>query len=186
MSKPLIAKIHIAKKQLGLDDDTYRQALATATSGKTSCANMNENELQAVLDAFKSKGFKPKKAKTPRRLSPPGGQAKVPEIDKVRAIWITMANHGFVRDSSEDALDAYTKRMSAKLNKGVGVDAVKWLNAYLASKVLEMLKQWHKRELLKWLVANGHERTNDIPVYKLTYEGLVWLFDNVNNEARAK
>ena len=128
MSKPLIAKIHIAKKQLGLDDDTYRQALATATSGKTSCANMNENELQAVLDAFKSKGF----------------------------------------------------------NKGVGVDAVKWLNAYLASKVLEMLKQWHKRELLKWLVANGHERTNDIPVYKLTYEGLVWLFENVNNEARAK
>lgn len=55
----LIAKIHIAKKTLCLDDDTYRDVLRLATSGKTSCKDMDIAELERVLYAMQKKGFKP-------------------------------------------------------------------------------------------------------------------------------
>ncbi|GAB5378992.1 MAG: gp16 family protein [Aliiglaciecola sp.] len=186
MSRPLIAKIHIAKKQLGLDDDTYRNLLATAT-GKTSCAQMGKVDLHKVLYVLESKGFKAKKATSGKKFSPKSGQAKVPEIDVIRAVWITMHKQGFVRDGSEDALDAYTKRMTVKLNKGQGVEAVAWLNQYLACKVLEALKQWHKRELIHYFHSLAIFRvprqtpmgTFDFEVKTFTYEQLNTLYKRV-------
>jgi phage gp16-like protein len=155
MIRALIAKIHIAKKQLGLDDDLYRDVLAAVANGKTSCANMNVTELQSVLDHFKAKGFKTVKSKKAGRLSPPSGTAKLPEIDKIRAIWITMAQHGIVKDSSETALNAYVKRMTSTLNQGAGVESVAWVNPSQAIRVLEALKQWHRRVLLARLQTVG-------------------------------
>ena len=52
----MISKIHIAKKQLDLDDDVYRDLLAQAT-GKRSCKDMTDNELAAVLNLLQQKGF---------------------------------------------------------------------------------------------------------------------------------
>lgn len=168
MTKSLIAKIHIAKKQLGLDDETYRDLLSTATNGKTSCSKMNAREMTAVLEVLKTKGFKPKKAKTSRRQSPPSGKAHCAEADKITAIWITMHKQGFVRDGSAPALDAYVRRMSAKLNKGAGVSSVLWLNSYMAGRILEMLKLWHKRELIKWL----HGRS----IFQVRKEGIMGFY----------
>ncbi|WP_286695002.1 gp16 family protein [Spongiibacter sp. UBA1325] len=62
----LLAQIHIARKQLALDDDTYRQALKTLT-GKTSAKHLSLPELRCVMDDFTRKGFVPKKGgKRPR------------------------------------------------------------------------------------------------------------------------
>lgn len=55
----LIAQIHIGKQQLGLDDDTYRALLKSAT-GKTSSANMGVMELHKVIESMKQRGFKVK------------------------------------------------------------------------------------------------------------------------------
>jgi phage gp16-like protein len=155
MTRALIAKIHIAKKQLGLDDELYRQVLADVANGLTSCAKMNVKQLEAVLNHFKAKGFKAVKSKKAGRLSPPSGTAKLPEIDKIRAIWITMAQHGIVKDSSETALNAYVKRMTSTLNQGAGVESVAWVNPSQAIRVLEALKQWHRRVLLARLQTVG-------------------------------
>ncbi len=57
LRKNLITKIHIGKSQLGLDDETYRQLLVS-TTGKTSCSEMTESELQQVLNVMVQKGFK--------------------------------------------------------------------------------------------------------------------------------
>lgn len=64
--KSLITKIHIGKKALNLDDDTYRFLLNRITS-KTSCKDMTIPELNLVLNAMKKAGFKPnaKKYKRP-------------------------------------------------------------------------------------------------------------------------
>ncbi|EAQ0348745.1 DUF1018 domain-containing protein, partial [Salmonella enterica] len=53
----LITLIHIAKKDLRLDTDTYRDALRAAV-GKTSCRDMTQTELSKALAAFKKRGFK--------------------------------------------------------------------------------------------------------------------------------
>lgn len=54
----LIAKIHIAKKQMGLDESTYRDMLWRIT-GKRSCKQMSIKELNSVLRDCERLGFKP-------------------------------------------------------------------------------------------------------------------------------
>ncbi|WP_283166866.1 regulatory protein GemA [Thermodesulfovibrio yellowstonii] len=56
----MTAKIHIAKKELGLDDKAYRYILVKAT-GKDSCKKMTHLELAQVLEVFYRLGFVPKK-----------------------------------------------------------------------------------------------------------------------------
>ena len=57
-----IAKIKMAAKQLGLDDDVYR-ALLQRVTGKASCADMTIAQRDAVLDALKAQGWQPKGGK---------------------------------------------------------------------------------------------------------------------------
>jgi phage gp16-like protein len=152
----VMAQIHIAKKQLGLDNDVYRELLNHET-GKTSCKTMSIAELFRVVHVMKQKGWKPKTPSNRRRMSPKSGNATIEGIDKIRAIWITMAKQGFVRDGSEAALDSYVKRMTAKYNKGAGVESVAWLKGKTVLVVLESIKNWHKRCQVDALAAKGIE-----------------------------
>ncbi|SQI34974.1 Mu-like prophage protein gp16 [Leminorella richardii] len=155
MNKPqLIRLIHVAKTQLGMDDETYRAKL-DALTGKTSCSQMSLDQLNAVYQSFKDAGFKRQfKKKGGARVTPNAkGQSKAPEIPKIRAIWCVMAEQGFVKSASETSLNGFVKRMTASLNNGAGVAEVGWLNSRLACQVLETLKGWHLREMKKALKA---------------------------------
>lgn len=153
----LIKLIHVAKRSLALDDETYRLVL-TNTTDKDSCSKMSIKELESVLAEFENRGFKRmvngNKKPFKKRLSPKSGKAKFAEIDKIRAIWITMAKHGVVRDRSETALDAYVRRMTNKGRKQ-GVDHVAWCDASQAYQVLESLKSWHRRVMIDEIKAKG-------------------------------
>lgn len=134
----LIQFIHIAKSQMGMDTDTYRQMLLSIT-GKTSTSDMNPGQLNKVLTAMKAKGFvvKPSsKARTTRQL------ADYPQAKKLRALWLEMYAQGIVRDSSEEALRRWVKRET-------GVDGLQWLESDKASSAIEKLKKWQERELEK-------------------------------------
>lgn len=143
----LIAKIHCAKRDLKLDDVAYRQALATATRGCRSLKSMNVGQLMAVLEHFKSKGWKgapAKKAK--RRVLDDRPMAK-----KIRALWIEMAKTGQVRDGSETALAHWVKRMTGiKEDLRFCDDGELWL-------LIEALKKWDGRseQVLKTREDNG-------------------------------
>ena len=55
-----LAKIHIAKEQLGLSDDNYRAAVMNASKGKTdSAGELDAQGHTALLAHFKRAGFKP-------------------------------------------------------------------------------------------------------------------------------
>lgn len=82
--KTAIQLIHIAKSQLGLDDDTYRQML-NSTTGKNSCSKMDLTELQQVLDHLKTKGFK-SKASRQHGQRPNPGQNRKALMSKVEAL----------------------------------------------------------------------------------------------------
>ncbi|MCW4538245.1 gp16 family protein [Providencia sp. 2024EL-00606] len=147
--------IHIAKSQLKLDDDTYRAMLVTAT-GKDSCRKMHHYELKTAYDTFVERGFKRSFKKHKQRVKPRlNGQDKAAEIGKIRAIWITMHQHGFIVDSSEEALNKFVQRQTARLNNGIGVNELGWLDSELAYRVLESLKQWHLRMMLEGLRVLG-------------------------------
>lgn len=57
-----LAKIHIAKKELGLDDDTYREMLFTIARVRTASA-LDEHGRRRVLEHLRSRGFDSKKGK---------------------------------------------------------------------------------------------------------------------------
>lgn len=63
IDKVTISKIHVAKTQLGLDDDIYRGLLARV-AGVRSSTELNSRQASAVLQEFERLGFKPRPSKT--------------------------------------------------------------------------------------------------------------------------
>lgn len=57
-SQAMLAKIHIAKKELGLDDTEYRELLCGVT-GKTSAGEMDNTEAAEVIKVLIEKGWQP-------------------------------------------------------------------------------------------------------------------------------
>ncbi|EAN5774924.1 DUF1018 domain-containing protein [Salmonella enterica] len=149
----LISTIHVAKRELRLDEDTYKDALHTAT-GKTSCRDMTLPELSKALAAFKKRGFKVRSKPQNRALKPATVTAKI------RAIWRLMHAQGFLGSDSEAALNVWVRKQTASANGGEGVANYQWLEREpaLASDVLERLKRWHRREMLRSLGLSEREK----------------------------
>ncbi|SMH42241.1 gp16 family protein [Mesorhizobium australicum] len=126
------AAIHVAKKQLGLDEDTYRDLLGRVT-GKRSAKDMSHAERQAVLDEMRRHGFKAGSNGSRKRLE--GRFAK-----KLQALWIAGWNLGVVRDRDDAALIAFVRRQTH-------IDHVRFLvDAAEARKAVEAIKAWLARE----------------------------------------
>lgn len=127
--KSSIAEIHIAKSQLGLDDDTYRAKLRNIT-GKSSTKEMDEHERQHVLRVLVSEGFKPKAKRRPDgRLKLSGKYAA-----KLQALWIAGWNLGIFENRDDAALEAFVKRQT-------GLDTVRFCrDPEDARKAIEALK----------------------------------------------
>jgi hypothetical protein len=98
----LIAKIHVAKKEMRLLEDDYRQMLIEVT-GRASSADCTVPELRAMVEAMKAKGFQPKKAVSP-------SAADHPFAAKARALWISLYHLGAIDNPSEQALEAFARR----------------------------------------------------------------------------
>ncbi|MBK1890699.1 regulatory protein GemA [Undibacterium sp. 14-3-2] len=151
-----IQLIHIAKSQLGLDDDVYRSML-TGLELPNSTTKMSVPELQKVLDHLKRSGFKVR-SKPKDRSQDDSEQAKM-----LRALWLELSGLGYVRDPSEKALAAWVKRET-------GVAALQWLNVETTQKTIEKLKQWRWRDeqkikkMASQLCRQGHLATSDIHV----------------------
>ncbi|MDG4811679.1 regulatory protein GemA [Hydrogenovibrio sp. 3SP14C1] len=152
-----LAQIHIAKKDLGMEDDAYR-AMLKDVAGVKSSSNLDFQGRHAVIHRMKELGWKPKRKKQygPKSRKPTthnvaflGSEIEMERSrksqgDKIRALWIEMAEQKIVKNSSEVALRAYIKRMT----KGQ-YEAPQFCDAPEASMIIESLKRWQKRELDK-------------------------------------
>ena len=132
---PLIKLIHVARRELHMDDDTYRLMLAgmKGLDGATSTADLSVPNLLRVLDQLKLRGFTVRPTKAQPRPMADDGQSR-----KIRSMWLTLHGLGAVRDPSEEALAKFVLNMT-------GVAALQWLNVAQGSRVIENLKQWQHR-----------------------------------------
>lgn len=80
----LIKAIHMGKRKLGMDNETYRQMLRGLT-GLDSCSQMTAHELKTVLFHMRQAGF----SAQPRKLSP--------QERKIRALWLLLHEAGRCR-----------------------------------------------------------------------------------------
>lgn len=127
-----LALLHVAKRDLGLDEDSYRAVLNRVT-GKTSSRDMNASERDAVFAEFRRLGFRPASRSSRTRLE--GRYAA-----KLQALWIAGWNLCVVTNRNDAALLAFVKRQT-------GVDHTRFLHhADDAAKAIEALKGWLARE----------------------------------------
>lgn len=138
-----LAKIHIARKDLGLDEDVYRMIIKRVTHDKkSSSAKLNPLERTALLNEFRRLGWKPERRKySPRSFHKEKHQKSM--IDKIRALWIQMHKEGVTDSGTEKALGQYCMRMVQKHSPD-------WLTREQQPRVLESLKQWRKRVWKQW------------------------------------
>lgn len=82
-----LARIHMARKQLGLDEDTYR-ALLLRVGGNESSGAMTTAQRNAVIAEFVRLGFKDQDRKARREAFPgrPKGVDAKPMLRKVEAL----------------------------------------------------------------------------------------------------
>lgn len=135
--RALYGKIEIAKKALGLDEDSYRDLLQ-ARFGKRSRTQMTDAHLVELVEHFKGQGFRPTRRKPPARA----GRRRLADgriARKARALWLSLYHLGVVADPAEAALAAFVRRQT-------GVDDAGWLTPDQASSVVEALKDWAARD----------------------------------------
>lgn len=128
----LVQLIHIAKGQLGMDDDTYRAMLA-GLELPNSTTRMSVPELTRTLEHMKRSGFQVRSKVTARRMAD-DAQSKM-----MRGLWLELHALGYVQNPDESALTTWVTRET-------GVDALQWLNSQQAQVTIEKLKQWRWRD----------------------------------------
>jgi Protein of unknown function (DUF1018) len=123
-----LAAIHVAIKQLGIDDDTYRAKWSNLTHGRIiSARDATADERRTMIEHLRKIGFKPlpKAAEAQDRLA--------------RALWLECVKSGALRDRSERGFRKLVKRVT-------GVDRLEWMTAEDANKVIEMFKNIRRRK----------------------------------------
>ncbi len=126
MSHPaMLAKIHIARKELGLQEAEYR-ALLQRVAKVESAKDLSDKAAVAVIAEFKRLGWEPRESKRP-----PADRA---DIRKIYALWGALQSGPLDRE----ALRAWVKRRFA-------VSAPEFLKPAQAREAIEQLKAWQRR-----------------------------------------
>ena len=128
--RALIAKVHIAKKDLAIEDGAYR-AMLTRLTGFDSAAKATDAGLKSVLAELKAKGWQDKPKKSARgRGADPRDQA-----NKLRALWWALWQLGEVREPGDSALAAFVCRHTK-------IEALRWNRLEDLQIAIECLKSW--------------------------------------------
>jgi len=120
-------KIHIAQKDLRMDDQTYRDILSLNFSGATSSKELTDAQVRQLIAIFQARGWQPKipplvkSGRTGRRAVndnyrkvPAGPYAAMQR--KVLALW--------------NSLGYELKKLDSRCKKQFGIDRIEWVRDY--------------------------------------------------------
>jgi phage gp16-like protein len=124
-----LSKIHIAKKDLALDEDTYR-AMLQRVAGVSSAKDLSPLKTSAVLTELVRLGWKPKKAKV-GRAAPKVAPDREKLVSKIEA---------FLAEAGREW--AYADGMALRMFK---VERVEWLDARQLGSMVSALTYDAKR-----------------------------------------
>jgi phage gp16-like protein len=128
-----IKLIHIAKRDLQLDDETYR-AMLWSIARVRSAKDLDFTGRKKVLDHLKARGFKVKAKASPSKNAPDS------RWRKMRALWHELHKRQLVEHDTDEALRAFIKRLT-------GADDFRFLNNHQIHTVIESLKKWSTRDV---------------------------------------
>jgi hypothetical protein len=137
----LLAKIHIAKKELGLDDDLYREILSSefaclpVRQGVRSSKDMTDQQAIKLINIFKEKGWVPKSK--PKKYDDQKGDiysASPKQKRMIEVLW-----HNVYRGNSE------TLHLRQFLFNHFKVSDIRFLDKDKAHMAIEALKAMQKK-----------------------------------------
>lgn len=136
---PLLAKVHIAKKELCLSDDEYR-AILVRLFDKDSAGKLRYGQLNDLINHFKTLGWKPKTKGTKTHRP----TAQKPMVRMVYVLWGELFKAGKVKEARPDKFVQSFTRRSKKYSPEVS--AAEWLDNQQLYAIIEALKSWCIRE----------------------------------------
>jgi len=128
-----LAKIHLAKKDLGWDDEFYRSILWSVCRVKSS-ADLDFTGRKRLLEHMRRCGWRGQRGARPR--------ADDDQSKMIRGLWLELHELEYVTDSSEAALANWIKRETR-------VEALQWLSTAQKRQTIEKLKRWLDRDAAK-------------------------------------
>lgn len=147
----LLARVHIAKKEMGLTDELYRASVGAVVEGKDSAKDLTMGELNKLLKHFESRGWSPKRKA--RSKNTPGKKRKGfrtpssrPMVRKIYVLWSILHKNGVY---SAKRPDGFVKRMTKNHTRPDGIANTEWLEDDDAYLVIEALKKIISREGLE-------------------------------------
>jgi phage gp16-like protein len=137
-SSALLGKVHVARKQLALDEGAYRAMLSRIT-GRTSAGDCNDTQLIAVIEELKAKGWKDRPLRRAPRRAGSRRLAEGDQVSKARALWLNLWHLGETDSPEEALLVAFAKRTT-------GVEALEWHGVEERDKLIRALRGWLARK----------------------------------------
>jgi phage gp16-like protein len=117
-----LARIHIAKKELGLDDATYRGVLRDRYH-KESAAYLTPWEATDLIELFRQKGWRP---------------VSFGQLGLIHVLWRKLEAASVLEHGGEEALTGFVEHATSKSD-------LRRLTVREASRVIEILKKWLER-----------------------------------------
>lgn len=122
------AAIHVAKAQLALTEDSYRDIMARV-AGVRSSIDLDEAGARKLMAEFERLGFV---NDTKKRRK---GHDDRPLARKARALWISLHNLDEIDNADDRALAAFAKRLTGK-------ETLRFCDTKELNQVVEALKGW--------------------------------------------
>lgn len=118
MNPSLQRMIHLACRQLGIDQDT-RHDLQLVVTGKSSLRDMSDDDGQAMVRALKERGFRSAVAGNGRKKHPAAPRA---DLRLVHVLWTRLGEAGALREPGRAGLNAFIRTRFGKSWGSVPVD----------------------------------------------------------------
>lgn len=137
-----LAKIHIGKKQLHMDQQTYIDMLWT--QGRVhSSADLDEYGRHKIIKYMEKCGVKFIKRKRKKSVT---ANASGYQISMINALWSNLANANVVKDQSQAGFRKWLQNATrGQHERRLGWSSAKFLPGHVASNVIEQLKKWCHR-----------------------------------------
>lgn len=119
-----LALIHVAKKQTGLSDDTYRALLEGAAGVHSAAEIETDGQFEAVMQGFAKFGFKRGRSGSARQVNADSWGCSARQRAYIEALW-----KRYSREKTPQALHAFIRRTC-------GIDHPRFLTPRRASEVI--------------------------------------------------
>jgi len=151
ITKAQIGLLHVAKQQLGFNDELYHDIL-DSIAGVSSSTQVPKDKFDELLSHFKSHGFEMKKKiplKTKKKYDELSGRAGMATPAQLRYIEVMFSEWLKFRHPEEDIKTMISAALRHFLKNKFGVEGVRFVTLGTASKAIEGLKNALTREKMK-------------------------------------